>query len=113
MASEQENDKSEIVELEVRLERQRLGPGHGDPFQDSSGLAPSSSTPLKDSTPTNQGERREMVGDDMEDCLDVSQDNTIDEERIEVEVGDGSGAESLISIGQQREVKDILESSDC
>ena len=96
VASEQENDKSEIVELEVRLERQRLGPGDGDPFQDSSSLAPSSSTPLKDSTPTN-----------------VSQDNTIDEERIEVEVGDGSATESLISVGQQREVKDILESSDC
>ena len=45
--------------------------------------------------------------------MSENQDITVDEERIEVEVGEASGAESLISIGHQRDVKDILESSDC
>ena len=41
----------------MELDPVRSGEGvDGLPFQDSSGLAPSSSTPLKDSTPTNQGE---------------------------------------------------------
>ena len=86
-------------------------------LQESSGagLAPSSSTPLKDSTPTNQGE----IGDHLVIswlspvdpcdlltdcfCLEVTEsqdntDNTIDEEQVEA---------------SETPVKDILESSDC
>ena len=44
---------------------------------------------------------------------DVSdnRDNTIDEERIEVEVGES--ANNVVLIGEMIEVKDIVESSDC
>jgi len=73
IASEQENDKSEIVEIEE---------------SSGAGLAPSSSTPLKDSTPTNQ---------EVTESQDNT-DNTIDEEQVEA---------------SETPVKDILESSDC
>ena len=60
-------------------------------LQDSAG--PSSSTPMKDSTPTN----------------DVC-DNIDEEEEEEEEV---TGPEKVVQIGEIVDEKDIVESSDC
>jgi len=83
IASEQENDKSEIVEIEDST---------------ASATGPNSSTPLKDSTPTNQD-------------VSESQDVTTEEQQMEVETG--AAASSSVQLGNIPEVKDIVESSDC
>ena len=95
-------------------------------LQDSTASAtgPNSSTPLKDSTPTNQGE---ALGSHWDHtgihsdvcCSDVSesQDITTEEDHIEVETGAAAGASSssslLVPLGNIPEGKDIVESSDC
>ena len=91
-------------------------------LQDStaSGTGPNSSTPLKDSTPTNQGENLDhkatltlLTG--VYWCVDVSetQDVTTEEEQIEVETGVASSSSAVVQLGDIPEVKDIVESSDC
>ena len=85
-----EHDKSENIEVEVRnIIRMFCFNIH---FQDNFG--PNSSTPLKDSTPTN-----DVLGEHL--C------NINEEEMIQVE------EPQVVHIGEIVEEKDIVESSDC
>ena len=87
-----EHDKSENIEVEVRnIIRMFYFNFH---FQDNFG--PNSSTPLKDSTPTN-----DVLSEQLQLC------NINEEEVIHV------NEPQVVQIGEIVEEKDIIESSDC
>ena len=91
IASEQ--DRSENIEVEVSLREVRgWGLMYSELSQEAAG--PSSSTPLKDSTPTNDV------------CDNIN--NVDEEENMDHEAGD-----KVVQIGEIVDEKDIVESSDC